>query len=296
MNRRSLWGPFGSLTSPPSRRTGLSWVILMFSSVSDSMVCWTILRKVLQWILGHIGASLGGGDLCALASLPRSLPTPLTWCQPFHFCTWPHLMTHPRPENISSLPAPPPSSSSSSSSSSSLPFFGRSSLHFENFLPQTTVSKASCLSDCFPWYHHLLVLTMLTEPGSIHSVFDSDFPDLDLNLTTTVGCLSGFGIAHQFTLPLVTSAPRLICLLGVFVADSINHCRVLSYISALHFHHAAWSFWSKSVPCWNPILPRGDPLLLKFNLFHLPSDRTDVSHTYMIPLSVPLGRAPALQW
>ena len=80
---------------------------------------------------------------------------------------------------------------------------------------------------------------MLTEPGSIHSVFDSDFPDLDLNLTTTVGCLSGFGIAHQFTLPLVTSAPRLICLLGVFVADSINHCRVLSYISALHFHHAA---------------------------------------------------------
>ena len=126
MNRWSLWGPFGSLTSPPYRWTGLSWVILMFSSVSDSMVCWTILRKVLQWILGHIGASLGGGDLCALASPPRSLPTPLTWCQPFHSCTWPHLVTHPRPENISSLPAPPPSFSS-------LPFFGRSSLHFQNF-------------------------------------------------------------------------------------------------------------------------------------------------------------------
>ena len=151
-------------------------------------------------------------------SLPRSLPTPLTWCQPFHSCTWPHLVTHPRPENISSLPAPPPSSTSS------LPFFIRSSLHFENLLPQT-MSQASCLSGCFPWDHHLVVLTVLADPGSIHSVFDSDFPDLDLNLTTTVGCLSGFGTAHQFMLPLLTSAPLLICLLGVFVADSINHCR-----------------------------------------------------------------------
>ena len=85
-------------------------------------------------------------------SLPRSLPTPLTWCQPFHSCTWPHLVTHPRPENISSLPAPPPSSTSS------LPFFIRSSLHFENLLPQT-MSQASCLSGCFPWDHHLVVLT-----------------------------------------------------------------------------------------------------------------------------------------
>lgn len=161
MNLQSLWGAFGSLTSPPSRWTALSWVILMFSSVSDSMVCWTILRKVLQWILGHVGTSLGG-DLRALASFLRSLPTPLTWCQPFHSCTLPHLVTHPRPGNISSLPAPPPSFSSSTSSS---PFFGRSSLHFENLLPQTTVSQASCLSGCFPWDHHILVLTVLTEPG-----------------------------------------------------------------------------------------------------------------------------------
>lgn len=92
----------------------------------------------------------------------------------------------------------------------------------------------------------------------MRSVFDSDFSDLDLNLTTALGCPSGFGITYQLVLSVMMSA--LLCFLDICEVYRINHDSIFSYTATLCFHQGSGCFWSLSpFPTGAPSFPGGNP-------------------------------------
>lgn len=149
----------------------------------------------------------------------------------------------PKAWEQTSLPAPPPSFSSSTSSP---PSSAGPRLHFENLLPQ---------NHCVPSLLPIWLFPMRpphTGPHRAHRTWSHSFCLWFRHSRPRFELTNNRDVCSRYSWPLLHGSFGL---LGVFVTDSINHCRVLSYISALHFHHTAWSFWSKSVSVGTPYFP-----------------------------------------